>query len=120
MSLVNLWCLRFSQMTSSGHQRDIMNIKQKRKAEKLKYCGASVKDKTREKKLLAFMFMAETNRTDTSLVEWIYENFGTGDTVLDYYMLNLMPKHQSKEIVEKLFEKIKTVAKSICSCKNSC
>ncbi len=36
-------------------------------------------DKTREKKLLALMFMQETHRTDTSLVGWIYENFGRGD-----------------------------------------
>ena len=48
MSSLNLWCLRCSQMTSSGRERDIMNIKQE-KAEKLKYCDASVNYKTRER-----------------------------------------------------------------------
>ena len=70
-------------------------------------------DKTKEKKLLAFMFMKETNRTDTSLVEWVYENFGEGDVFLDYYMLSLLPAHQAQEIVSNLSDKIQTVAKTI-------
>jgi hypothetical protein len=70
-------------------------------------------DKTLEKKLLGFMFMAETERTDTSLVPWIYENFGKIDKFLDYYMLELLPANGSNEIVDKLFEEIQEVAKSI-------
>lgn len=70
-------------------------------------------DTTREKKLLSFMFMKETGRTDTALVPWIDENFGMGDVVLDYYMLELLPMSQAKEIVSQLFEKIKAVALNI-------
>ena len=63
-------------------------------------------DKTREKKLLAFMFMRETNRTHASLLEWTYENFAVDDAILDYYMLELLPINQAKEATQKLFEKI--------------
>ena len=70
-------------------------------------------DKTREKKLLAFIFIEETNRTNRSLVPWIYENFAKGDAILDYYMLENLPMGESAEIVAKLFKKILDVALKI-------
>ncbi|CAA6821288.1 MAG: DUF4132 domain-containing protein [uncultured Sulfurovum sp.] len=70
-------------------------------------------DKTREKKLLACMFMHATNRTDHTLLEWIYENFGLGDVILDYYMLYLLPNDEIEKTVSTLFERIKTVALSV-------
>ncbi len=70
-------------------------------------------DKTREKRLLAFIFIEETERTNLNLVPWIYENFGRGDEVLDYYMLDNLPAGEGREIVSRLSGKIKEVALSI-------
>ena len=65
-----------------------------------------IKNGSREKKILAFIFMKETGRTNTNLLPWIYENLGS-DTVLDYYMLSNRP---SFKLTPKLFATIKRIA----------
>lgn len=69
-----------------------------------------IKTRPNEKKILAFMFMIETERTHTKLLDWVFGNIGKADALLDYLMLKSSPKF---DIEFLLFDKIKQIADNI-------
>ncbi|MCF6350448.1 MAG: DUF4132 domain-containing protein [Flavobacteriaceae bacterium] len=69
-----------------------------------------IKNRSYEKKVLAFLFIRETERSHTSLLEWVLENFGKEDVLLDYLMLKCLLKF---EMDLTLFDKIKQIADKV-------
>lgn len=64
----------------------------------------------RHKKSIAFIFIEQTKRSVENMDTWIEENFASGDTILDAYMLPLLKKPES---ISHFFERIVKVSKTI-------
>ena len=69
-----------------------------------------LKTGTKQKQLLACMFIVQTERTDTKIVDVINENFGN-NLELDYWMLKTVP--YKFELNPALFDKIISTAKEL-------